>query len=82
MSLNLLLGYDGPVKVWCDGEQILHDPDGTNPAEIDATATPFKARRGRHELLIALGTNGGKAWGIYLRLERTDKRTPLPKWER
>jgi hypothetical protein len=61
-------------------EQILHDPAGTNPAEVDATATPFKARRGRHELLIALGTNGGRAWGLYLRLERTDKHRPLPKW--
>ncbi len=72
MSLAALVGYDGPVRVWVDGKEIFHDPTGTNPARADAGRGVFEAAPGKHELVVALGTNGGKAWGIYLRLERTD----------
>ncbi|MCE9612779.1 MAG: sialate O-acetylesterase [Lentisphaerae bacterium] len=72
MRLALLFGYDGPVKLWIDGQRRWHDPKGTNPAVPDQHAVPFHASRGVHEIMVALGSNGGKAWGIYLRAERTD----------
>jgi len=72
MSLSLLLGYDGPVKLWVDGQESYHDPNGTNPAAADAVSLPFAASAGEHEVLIALGSNGGKAWGIFFRVERMD----------
>lgn len=72
MSLSLLLGYDGPVKLWVDGQELYHDPGGTNPALVDTASLPFAASAGEHEVLIALGSNGGKAWGIFFRAERTD----------
>jgi hypothetical protein len=72
MQLALRLGYDGPLKIWIDGRTIYHDPAGTNPAIIDAKAVPFRAGRGRHRAVIALGTNSGAAWGIFLRFERLD----------
>ena len=70
MKLVACLGYDGPVKMWIDGRKVFHDPNGTNPACPDASLVPFSARRGRHEMLIALGSNQGRAWGVLLRIER------------
>jgi len=72
MRLELRLGYDGPIKVWIDGKQVMHDPDGTNPAVADKAVIPFKASRGRHELIIALGSNHGRAWGLFARFRRKD----------
>ncbi len=72
MRLALILGYDGPVKAWLDGKKLLHDPNGINPATPDKGRAPFKASPGAHEIVVALGTNRGAAWGIFLRLERLD----------
>ncbi len=66
-----MLGYDGPVKVWLDGKEIHHDPDGTNPANVDSVKIPIIMKKGDHEVLAALGSNHGKAWGIFLRYQRT-----------
>jgi len=70
MSLGVVLGYDGPVKAWVDGRQVFHDPDGVNPAWEDKGLGRFRVASGEHELLVALGTNNGLAWGVFLRLER------------
>lgn len=79
MDLELCLGYDGPVKAWIDGRQMLHDPDGINPALADMAFIPWKAAPGNHELLIALGSNNGKAWGIFARFRRKDVSRRLMK---
>ena len=72
MSLNVLFGYDGAVKLWINGEERFADPDGINPAIVDRQQIPFAASAGRHEILAALASNSGRAWGIFLRFERTD----------
>ncbi|MDD5677675.1 MAG: sialate O-acetylesterase [Kiritimatiellae bacterium] len=72
MRLALLFGYDGPLKVWVDGKQVFHDPDGVNPASTEKGKTIIHAAQGDHEALIALGTNHGAAWGINLFFERLD----------
>jgi sialate O-acetylesterase len=72
MRLGALLGYDGPIKLWIDGIGHFHDPNGTNPALQDAKTVKFKATAGKHQIVIALGTNHGAAWGIFLRFERFD----------
>ena len=73
MKLSFGLGYDGPVKAWFDGKEIGADPDGVNPC------MPWKTRckalqvaPGKHELLVALGTNNACAWGVMLGVERVD----------
>ena len=71
MKLQLLLGYDGPVKVWCDGKAIYRDPKGTNPAHVDDATVTVAGKKGHHEVIVALGS-GGAAWGVFLRLERLD----------
>jgi sialate O-acetylesterase len=71
MKLNLLFGYDGPAKVWLDRKSLFCDPKGTNPARPEDAVIPFAAKAGGHEMLVALGSHGA-AWGVFLRLERTD----------
>lgn len=72
MRLALSLGYDGPVKAWMDGAEVFHDPDGTNPAVADDRFATCDGRAGRHEVVIALGSNTGRAWGVFLRFVRHD----------
>ena len=71
-NLKLLLGYDGPVKVWIDGAEVFRDPDGRCPAFVDKAQADISAGAGTHELVVALSTNLGTAWGIFLRLARHD----------
>lgn len=89
MKLVACVGYDGPVKVWVDGKPLFHDDRGTNPAWADKARRRFNVDAGVHEVIVALGTNRGRAWGIFLRLERLDvKRKQLadqasyamPRW--
>lgn len=80
MNLALSLGYDGPVKAWVDGKQIFHDPNGINPATPAKGMAKFSAAEGTHEIVVALGTNNGAAWGIFVKLERLDvKKSQLIK---
>lgn len=70
MRLAALLGYDGPVRLWIDDQERFADPDGNNPAIIDTARVAFDATTGRHEVVVALDINQGRAWGIFLRFER------------
>ena len=72
MKLAAWLGYDGPVKLWVDGRQIYHDPNGANPAQPGKSQTRFAAAAGEHTVLVALATNNRAAWGIFLHFERLD----------
>jgi hypothetical protein len=73
MRVKLMLGYDGPVKMWVDGKARYCNPKGTNPAAPAMGKVSFAAAKGDHEVMVALGTNQGQAWGIFLQVERTDK---------
>ncbi len=72
MKLSACIGYDGPVKLWVDGNEIFHDPKGCNPATLDQGVAKFNGTPGRHQVLVALGSNSGRAWGIFLRFVRHD----------
>ncbi len=72
MELRALFAYDGPAKMWIDGKEVFLDPSGTNPAGCDKAKIPFKASKGKHEILMALDSHNGAAWGIGIRFERTD----------
>ncbi|MGC9065190.1 MAG: sialate O-acetylesterase [Candidatus Ratteibacteria bacterium] len=72
MKLAVCIGYDGPVKLWMDDKEIFHDPEGTNPAWEDRAIVKFDADAGEHKVVVALGSNQCRAWGIYFRIERLD----------
>jgi hypothetical protein len=64
----LKFGYDGPIRIWLNG-QMLFDGPGANPAIADQLSLYATLRPGANQLLVALNTNQGKAWGIFGRLE-------------
>jgi len=72
MRVAVLLGYDGPVKLFVDGRAVFYDPNGTNPARPDSAAPVVTLAAGEHDLAVVLGANRGRAWGIFLRLRHTD----------
>ena len=78
MRFEIGLGYDGPVKAWVDGKLVFHDPKGTNPAIADKAVIAVNAEAGEHELVVALGSNHGKAWGLLLRFK--GKNVPETVW--
>jgi len=83
MSVSADIGYDGPLTVWLDGKEVYNDPDGINPALPGDAEIPLKVKPGLiHELIVGLGTNAGRAWGIYFRMVRTDKAPPASIEER
>ena len=83
MNVSVDIGYDGPLTVWVDGDKVFSDPDGINPALPGDAEIPLPVKTGvSQELIVGLGTNGGRAWGIYLRLLRTDIAPPRSIEER
>lgn len=69
-SGSLHLGFDGPVRVWLNGEQVF-EGHGSNPARPDNTSLAVRFLHGTNRLAIALDTNGGKACGVFARYERS-----------
>jgi hypothetical protein len=64
----LRLGYDGPIRAWVNGKEVFAGP-GSNPAVPDKAVVYADFKQGSNILVIALDSNGGKAWGIYGRVE-------------
>lgn len=64
---RLLFGSDGPVKLWINGDMVACVPDATNPCKPDEYEAGVAWKAGENEILFALGTNGGKAWGLCAR---------------
>ena len=60
---NLLYGCDGPIKVWVNGKAVDCHPECTNPGGADKYVVSATWKKGRNELLFAIFTNGGKAYG-------------------
>jgi hypothetical protein len=65
---TLYMGYDGAVRVWLNRKLVFEGP-GRNPAVVDRLAMTVALRTGANELLVALDTNGGKAWGLFGRID-------------
>jgi hypothetical protein len=81
MELHLIFGYDGPVKLWIDGKEVLHDPDGKPPLTLDRRRIPWRPGPGEYEIMVALGSNCGQTWGISLCIERLGISHHLPPKE-
>jgi alpha-galactosidase len=59
-----LFGADGPVKAWINGKKIGCHPEATNPAVAEAYKGGVTWKKGLNEVLFALATNNGRAWGV------------------
>ena len=67
-QVNVHLGYDGPVKVWWNGQEVFQGPSA-GPAEPDQTSLQLKSKHGTNRLAIALDISAGTASGIFARWE-------------
>lgn len=64
---ELLFGADGPSKVWVNGREAGVFADLTNPSGADKRIAPVELVAGVNELVVAMDTNQGNAWGIFAR---------------
>jgi hypothetical protein len=62
---RLLYGADGPVKVWINGREAGCRPEATNPAVPGAFSADTTWEAGDNEIVFALLTNHGRAWGVF-----------------
>lgn len=72
MMCDLLLGTDGPAKVWLGDTPVATILNATNPATPDKEAFPVSLRKGQHTLTVAFHRRGGAAWGFFVRFRRSD----------
>ena len=66
--LRLHLGYDGPVVVWWNGNEVFRGT-ATTPAIKDLTSLELPGDKGRNRLAVALDSDGGKADALFVRWE-------------
>lgn len=62
---ELRFGADGPVKVWVNGREAACEPKASNPAVPGLFKARVSWKRGSNSIMIALSSNGGKAWGLF-----------------
>ena len=64
---KLLYGSDGPVKVWVNGKVVGCQPAATNPSVPDQYTAPVTWKKGANNVVFAINSNRGNAWGIIAR---------------
>jgi len=72
MDLDVLMGYDGPFRLWIDGKPFFTDLKGINPCIQDESSKKIKLAKGARTFHVAMDLNGGLAWGFFLRFKRRD----------
>jgi len=57
---------DGPFKVFLNGREIFCNNRATNPIANSVSQIPVRWRAGKNEIVVALRTNMGRAWGFFV----------------
>ena len=74
-TIECLMGYDGPFRMWLDGRSFFCNAGGTNPCIADESGKTVKLSAGRHEVIVGMDINHGRAWGFFLRFRLTGAKT-------
>jgi predicted dehydrogenase len=61
---KLRIGADGPFKVFVQGKEVGSNPLANNPVQKNLMIIPVAWKQGKNEIMIAIRTNAGKAWGF------------------
>jgi hypothetical protein len=64
---ELLVGSDGPFRLWLNGKPVGAVTAKSNPATPDEFRYPVKWKKGVNTVLAAQLTNKGNAWGMQIR---------------
>jgi hypothetical protein len=75
---TVCLGHDGGACLFVDGKRVIHRPALVNPAYPDRSRATVTLAAGRHDLQVALDTQGGRGQGIFLRFMIPPTVKPLP----
>lgn len=67
------VGHDGPARLFVDGKAVLTAPGRVNPAPYLRSAARVRLSAGVHEIVVALDTDEGYGWGLYLCFEAPDR---------
>jgi len=62
----LVYGADGPFRIWHNGELVGTHAEATNPARADAYRATVAMREGVNEVVLALSSANGRAWGVFV----------------
>jgi sialate O-acetylesterase len=67
LKLKLMMGADGPYRIWINGNEGARNLKASNPSVADQYPHPVEFQAGRNEILIAFDGRKGMGWGISLR---------------
>ncbi|NLB54417.1 MAG: hypothetical protein GX811_01375, partial [Lentisphaerae bacterium] len=73
---KLMLGHDGPAKVFLNGKAIASDKKSFNPCLDDRITEKVTLEKGTHEILVAFDLAQGKGYGVKLRFGLIDPKGP------
>ena len=63
---KLLIGADGPFKVFVNRREVACNPQATNPISQHVLPVIVTWKKGRNEIVLAMRTNAGNAWGFMI----------------
>ena len=63
------IGADGPFKVFVNGKEAGCNPKATNPINANIMKLAVNWKKGKNEVVIAIRTNNGGAWGFHARAQ-------------
>jgi hypothetical protein len=66
---KLEIGADGPFKVFVNGKEMGCNPKATNPIDANMMKLAVNWKKGKNEVVIALRTNNGGAWGFHAKVQ-------------
>lgn len=66
---TVFFGHDGGARVFVDGRSVYQDGRRENPARSGRGRFDLALAKGEHEIVIALDTDHGNGWGIFLQFE-------------
>lgn len=69
-SMLLRIGADGPFKVFVNKTEVVCEPKATNPISENMVSVTVQVKEGKNEIMVAIRTNKGLAWGIIAELSK------------
>jgi putative membrane-bound dehydrogenase-like protein len=78
MKTRLLLGANGPAKVWLNGRLVYDGQPGNGPVQPDQTGVEVELRQGGNVLLLQTTYQGDKE-AVYARLLDPDRKLRYPE---
>lgn len=73
-TLEFLMGYDGPFRLWLDGKPFFTNAHGGNPCIADESGKPARLSAGTHEIVVGMDIVQGRSWGFFLRFRLPKQR--------